>query len=61
MGVFAKPSQFLCHETAKKIFFGAHLSDKFFLDLYTIYYEKQQLNKPKRICDNLFLNIFNKK
>ena len=24
-----------------KIFFGAHLSDKFLLDLYTIYYEKQ--------------------
>ena len=56
----AKPSQFLCHETGKNFFWSTPLGQAF-LDLYRIYYEKQQLNKPKRVCDNLFLDIFNKK
>ena len=51
MSKSAKPSQFLCHETGKNFFFKAHLSDTFFLNLYTLYYTRKQLNKRKRVCD----------
>ena len=49
----AKPSQFLCHETGKNFFFGAHLPDTFFLNLYTLYYTRKQLNERKRVCDTV--------
>ena len=51
MSKSTKPSQFLCHETGKNFYFGAHLSDTFFLNLYTLYYTRNQLNKRKRVCD----------
>ena len=39
-----RQSQFLYHKTGK-FYLGAHLSDTFFLNLYTLYYTRKQLNK----------------
>ena len=37
----------------QQFFFGAYLSDTFFLNLYTLYYTRKQLNKRKRVCDTV--------
>ena len=45
-----------CAMKLAKFFFGAHLSDTFFLNLYTLYYTRKQLNKRKRVCDTVLGN-----
>ena len=50
-----------CVTKLAKIFLRAHLSEMVFLDLYTLYYMRKQLNKRKRVCDIHFLNIESRK
>ena len=48
----AKPSHFLCQKTSKNFFRTTPLRHVF-LNLYTLYYTRKQLNKRKRVCDTI--------